>query len=136
MIEFLTCLFSEGLGYSGLCTARSAVSTVANFGKDNIGNHMLVKRFTKGVFVNRPALARHNVTWDPSTVIQYLKTMDTTGLLSIGKKLVTLFALLSGQRGQTLHLLDTRNLTVGSHFVKVRIGDIIKHSKPGKHIYK
>ena len=45
-----------------------------------------------------------------------------------------LLALLSGQRGQTLHLIDIRNVHVSDSNVKIVIGDLLKNSKPGKHL--
>ncbi len=41
--------------------------------------------------------------------------------------------LLSGQRGQTVCLCDTRNITITSDVVTIRIGDIVKQTRPGKH---
>ena len=42
--------------------------------------------------------------------------------------------LLSGQRGQTLHLLDIRNMTVSDLTVSFRIADPLKTSRPGHHL--
>lgn len=45
-----------------------------------------------------------------------------------------LMLLVSGQRGQTLHLLDTRNMTVAHSEVSFQIGDLLKSSRPGAHL--
>ncbi|MPC25694.1 ATP-binding cassette sub-family F member 2 [Portunus trituberculatus] len=45
-----------------------------------------------------------------------------------------LMLLVSGQRGQTLHLLDIRNMTVSNSKVSFRIGDFLKTSRPGNHL--
>ena len=45
-----------------------------------------------------------------------------------------LLALLSGQRGQTLHLLDIRNVYITNDSVKIVIGDLLKTSRPNKHL--
>ena len=42
--------------------------------------------------------------------------------------------LLSGQRGQTLHLLDIRNMSVSELRVSFRIADPLKTSRPGDHL--
>ena len=42
--------------------------------------------------------------------------------------------LLSGQRGQVLHFLDTRNMTVSEFKVSFRIGDLLKTSPPSDHL--
>lgn len=136
VIEFLTTLFNKKLGYSALNTARSALSTFVNCDGKPVGQHPLVIRFLKGVFQLRPALPRNEVTWDPDIVLMHLKRLSPVVRLSLKDltlKLVMLFALLSGQRAQTLHLLDVRNITVSKNSIKCRIGDLLKHSRPGKH---
>ena len=52
MLEFLSELFEEGLGYSTLDTARSAISVSAVFNFDQgrpVGAHPKVIRFMKGL---------------------------------------------------------------------------------------
>lgn len=44
-----------------------------------------------------------------------------------------LSALLSGHRHQTLYFLDLRNLRNSKASVKFSIGDVLKHSRAGKH---
>ena len=76
VVEFLTELFTSGLGYSALNTARSALSTMVSCSGVAVGKHPLIIRFLKGVFQLRPALPRNNVVWDTDTVLQYLKTLS------------------------------------------------------------
>lgn len=45
-----------------------------------------------------------------------------------------LILLISGQRGQTIHLLDTRNMTVSESRVSFRIGDPLNSSMAGDHV--
>ena len=45
-----------------------------------------------------------------------------------------LLALLSGQRGQTLHLIDIRNIYLQDHHVEIVLGDLLKSSRPGHHL--
>ena len=87
-------------------------------------------RFLKGVFQLHPALPRNEITWDPDIVLHYLRRqapVKTLSLKSLTIKLATLMALLSGQRAQTLHLLDIRNITLSKNSVKCRLGDVLKH---------
>ena len=134
----MTELYHSGLGYSGLNTARCALSTFLQFDNNiSIGSHPLVKRFFKGVFILRPALPRYNVTWDVNTVLTYLKELaplHSLTLLQLSQKLLMLLALLSGQRGQTMHMIDIRNLHICDNSVKIIMGDLLKSSKPGKHL--
>ena len=134
----MTDLFTSGLGYSGINTARCALSSFLNFDQNiNIGSHVLVKRFMRGIFVLKPSLPRYAVTWNVNTVLDYLENqypLESLSLLELSQKLVMLLALLSGQRGQTLHLLDIRNVYITDDSVKILIGDLLKTSKPNKHL--
>ena len=50
-IDFLASLYEQGLGYSAINTARSALSSVLDFPDSNTsGTHPLVTRFLKGAF--------------------------------------------------------------------------------------
>lgn len=40
----------------------------------------------------------------------------------------------SGQRGQTLHLLDIRNMIVSNSKVSLRIGHLLNTFRPGNHL--
>lgn len=133
VINFLTALFNEGLGYSAINTARSALSAFIQVDGQSIGHHPLVKRFVKGVFQRRPALPRNTVIWDPKDVLDYLEHLDDSSLKQLTFKTVCLLALLTGQRAQSLHLLDINNMSVTDHYVKLRFGDVLKQTRPGYH---
>ena len=49
------------------------------------------------------------------------------------RKLTILLLLLSGQRGQVLHVLDIRNMSLTSSRVSFQIVDLLKTSRPGHH---
>ncbi len=119
-------------------TARSALSSIMfSCQGDSVGNHKWVKRLMKGVFLEKPSLPRYQVTWDVSKVLDLLKTWALNDLLLLKFltfKLVMLMGLLSGQRVQTLHLMDIRNIEFRNSVVIIRIGDLIKQSRPGFHI--
>lgn len=128
VLEFLTRLDKSGLCYSSLNTARSALSSFLQLGNSvNIGSHPLVCRFLRGVFIMRPALPRYNVTWNVDIVLNYLQIQEPLSeltLLHVSNKLLMSLVLLSGQRGQTLHWLDIRNICIYDDFVKIGIGDL------------
>ena len=69
-MNILAELFSTGIGYSCLNTARSALSSIITLpGGQSFGHHSLVTRFLKGVFELRPALPRYKEIWDVSPVL-------------------------------------------------------------------
>lgn len=141
MNEFLEYLLSEfkkeGRSYSTMNTIRSAISAIANISEHPAGQHPLVSRFMKAIFQDRPSFPRCHTTWDPQLVLNYLMSLGPDNelpLIQLSGKVTVLMLLLSGQRGQTLHLLDTRNMTVSESRVTFRIGDPLKTSRPGAHM--
>jgi hypothetical protein len=136
-LSFLLSLFNQGLGYSAINSARSALSTCATIDGQPVGQHPLVCRFLKSVFNQRPALPKYNVTWDTDVVLKYLKQLSPCSKLTVkllSHKLVMLFLLLAGQRCQTVHLYDVRNMDLTSSSVTFTIGDLTKTSTPRSHI--
>ena len=101
----------------------------------SFGNHPLVSRFLKGTFTTRPALPKYKEVWDVSKVLEHLKTLHPSKGLSLkllSLKVVMLMALLSGQRCQTLHALNTSNMKVYDNKIVFIVSDLLKSSKPGK----
>ena len=81
-------------------------------------------------------MPRLNVTWDPTIALNFLKTWSPEKNLSLTQlsiKVVLLCLLVSGQRGQTIHLLDLRNMTWDNDRVCCRFGDLLKTSTPKHH---
>lgn len=134
VLDYLTELFNAGLSYSAINTARSSLSSVINVDNKPVGEHPYVVRFLKGIFNMRPSFPKNITTWDPDIVLQYLKTLSPIKELCfkmLTLKCVTLLWLLSGQRGQSMRLIDVRNLTVTKHRVKIKYGDLLKTTRPG-----
>ena len=116
--EFWGRLFYEGLSYSAINMAHSALSSLISINHKPVGSHPLVIHFLKGVFNTRPTLPQTNVTWDPQVVLDYLQTLSPTKQLSLKRltlKMVMLLWSVTGQRGQSIQLIDRANLTVGEH---------------------
>ena len=126
-------LYKRGLGYSALSTARAAINSFTLTG-DKLGQDTLIKRFMRGVFILRPALPRYNVTWDASKVLDYLSSISVNNLKQLTLTVVMLLCLLSGQRLQSLHYIDMRNIEFSSDYVKIRFGDLLKQSRPNYHL--
>ena len=134
VLEYLTELFHSGLSYSSLNTARSALSAIINVQGKPVGEHPYVVRFLKGVFNLRPSMPKNTTTWDPEIVLKYLKTLPPVKKLDfkmLTLKCVTLLWLLSGQRGQSMRLIDFRNIKIDKDKVKISFGDVLKTTRPG-----
>ncbi len=111
---FLHSLYTKGMSYSSLNTARSAISNLgltpeASQSNVPIGRHLLVCRYLKGVFNELKPVPKYHATWSVDPVLDYLSTLwplDRLSLKEVTLKLVILIALTTRQRCQTLTFLD------------------------------
>ena len=136
-IEFLVSLYDTGLGYSAINMARSALSTVVTVDNVKFGEHPLVGRYMRGVFQLRPALPKYSDIWDVNVVLTYLKTFKDAALLPIKDltmKLNILLFLTTGQRGQTIHKMQTDQIHETPQGYRIIIKDKLKQTRPGKHL--
>ena len=134
VVNFLTLCYEQGLSYSAISTARSALSTFIVIDQVPVGQHPIIGRLVKGIFASRPALPKVTVVWDTEIVLKYLKRLSPCHRLILPVltwKLAVLTALLTGQRAQSLHLMDIRNMTVSKSKIKFRFGDLLKQTRPG-----
>ena len=137
VVEFITELYHTGLGYSALNTAKSAVCNLQL--TESLGQNPLIGRVMKGIFLRRPSLPNNNVMWDTEVILLWLKKMslvNTLSLKNLTRKLVILIAILTGQRAQTMNKILLNNVTKSGTGYSIRIGDILKQTKPGKHQYE
>ena len=74
-LDFLILLYKQGVGYSAINTARSALSSVITpADKTTFGEHPLVTRFLKGTFELRPSLPGYSIKWDVGIALTYLRS--------------------------------------------------------------
>ena len=135
VIEFLLTLFNNGLSYSSLNTARSALSSILpSIDGIPVGQHPLVIRFLKGVFESRPAMPRYTAVWDVNQALDYLKTLypvNEISLKSLTLKLTMLLALVTAQRGQSLLFLNVASMIDSGSSIVFSLQEHVKQSKPG-----
>ena len=73
MLNFLAKLYEEGYQYRSLNSYRSAISSVhERVDGRTVGEHPLVMRLMKGVFIDRPPLLRYTSTWNVQTVLSHI----------------------------------------------------------------
>lgn len=121
--------------YGTFNTHRSALSLII----DGIGSQPLVKRFMKGISRERPPQPKYEYTWDPEPVLKYLEQTPTSDLKSLSRKLITLLALITGGRLQTLSLIRISNIRHSDSEIQILISDPIKtsqtsHMQPCLHV--
>ena len=133
---FLVELFESGIGYSGMNTARSALSCLSfkSFNGFPFGSRPTVSRFLKGVFESRPTVPRYTETLDVGKVLSYLQTIpnsEDVSLKDLTLKTVMLVSLVSAQRGQTIHYLNLDDMISSETSITFMLKKPIKQSKPG-----
>jgi len=109
IIAFLTTLFEQGLSYSSLNTARSALSCLITIDGSAAGCHPLVVRFLKGTYNLKKPVSRYKSIWDVNVVLGYLQSLSPVASLDLKgltHKLVMLMSITTAQRLQTLHMLN------------------------------
>lgn len=130
LIEFLKTLLNDGTSYSVVNTARSALSLVLEIHPNH--EHIL-KRFCRGIYNLRPATPKYSFTWDPNLVLSYISKfypLASVNLRQITLKLVTLLALISAHRVQTLSKIKLENIYRFKDRIEIKIVDRIKTSGP------
>lgn len=88
----------------------------------------------KGIFELRTPVPRYKKIWDVSIVLDYLRLLGETNNLPLKLltyKIVTLMALISAQRCQTLSLLSLNLMEKKSDMFTFYVSDKIKQSRPG-----
>ena len=94
-------------------------------------------RFMKGVFQSRPTFPKNTEIWDVNVVLSYLKTLSPIAKLSLKDltyKVTMMLMLLSGQRIQTIHLLDLKDMIVSKSQFMFKVSSKVKHTRPGRHL--
>ena len=136
-IEFLRELYEEGLGYSTINTARSALSSVITLnGGILFGRYPLVCQFLKGIFALKPCLLKYSKIWDVNDVLCCFKSCSLVGemdLKDLTTNLATLLCLLTGKRCQMIHKMDINFTQLEEHRCTVTIREVLKHTKVGKY---
>lgn len=133
-IDFLAEMFSAGLSYSSINSARSAISqlTTLSDSPHSFGSHPHTSRFLKGVFYLRPPRPRYDSTWDVKPVLAHVAHLETDCLKNLTLKCVFLLAIVTGQRVQSLAALDIQYMIKSSDKISFMIQKPLKTSKPGK----
>ena len=133
-LQFLTDLFNQGLSYSTINTARSALSTIVMIdGEKSFGSNHVVTRFMKGVFETRKPKPKYDKIWDVSVVLKHLSSLypnEKLPLKDLTYKALMLILLVSSQRGQSIHLLDLQHVTMEEDNYSFDLAEHIKTSTP------
>ncbi|KAJ8917013.1 hypothetical protein NQ315_012931 [Exocentrus adspersus] len=121
LLEFLREQLSLGAAYSTINSHKAALSLILNIKTDE---ERIIKRFLKGTFNIRPTTPKYAATWDPDPVLEYLSGMYPLEDLTLEKltiKLVTLIALVTAHRAQTISKISPDNILKFQDRIEIRI---------------
>ena len=131
VIEFLQMEFDHGQSHSSLNISRSAISLIV---ETDIANDARMSRFFKGISKLRPSIPKYNYTWNPKVILDYFSGKpenESLNIKDLSYKLITLLALITGQRIQTLSLIKINNIKISNSEILILIPDPIKNSRRG-----
>ena len=136
MLEFLMHLYDQGWRYSGICLARSALSSAYTLkGQDILAQHPFISRFVKGIFnLHRPTAEYSNI-WDKSTVLDYnakIRQNKELTLIELTMKFVMLLMILGGRGKQAIVAIEIENVKITEDRLYLLPNKTLKHLKSGK----
>ncbi|XP_014215227.1 uncharacterized protein LOC106644302 [Copidosoma floridanum] len=133
VLVFLAEELIKGAMFGTLNAHRSAISLIS---QDKIEDDPLIKRFMKGAYRTKSVKPKYDSIWDVSVVLQYLKRLhplDNLDLTDLTEKTVTLLALSTGQRAQSIACIKLSNISTYPEGIVIKVPDRLKTSKPGRH---
>lgn len=132
-LKFLTNNFNSGSSFSVLNSYRSALNLI--LGPISTENEKIINRFLKGIANLRPPNPKYSVTWDPDPLLTQLAKwypLESLSFENLTYKLVTLMALTSASRVQTLSLIRIKDLVKSTNKIEIRVSGKTKTSAVGK----
>ena len=77
-LSFMHGIYINGCLYSGLCAARSALSSIVTInGYTKLSEHLFVSRYLKGIYNRHPPLPKYTSIWGISLVLDYYSSNET-----------------------------------------------------------
>ncbi|KAG6456630.1 hypothetical protein O3G_MSEX009849 [Manduca sexta] len=131
VLYFLTQQFNDNAQYGTFNSCRAALSLVLG---QNITNDDRIQRFFKGVSRLRPPLPKYNASWDTNLVLDLLSSWypnENLTLERLARKAVTLLALTTAHRIQTLSKILIKNVEFLDEHILIKIPGEIKTSRLG-----
>lgn len=131
ILEFLTLQFNRGATYGSLNSYRSAIAQILG---PSIAQDFRIQRFFKGICHLRPSRPKYDNTWDPAIVLDHVRGLSNSeiSLELLSCKLAMLLALSTGQRVQTLSLIELDNISSSPEGLQIRISKRVKSSSTNR----
>ena len=140
VVKFLTSMMRNKVSYSVLNTHKSMlINTLPYFDVTWINGSNLIPKLMRGYFNLNPTRPKVRTSWDVSKVLSFLRSLVPLHKLSLRLltfKLITLIALTTASRAQTLLALDLKCMSVFTDKVVFQINKLLKTCKPGTPVHK
>nr|CAH7755141.1 unnamed protein product [Callosobruchus chinensis] len=114
ILTFLSIQFQNGASYATINSQHAAIVLIF-----------------PGIYNQKPSMPKYQATWDPHPVLLHLARLyplEKISRLQLTMKLVTLLALITGHRLQTLTSIRLQNIVRFPDRLEIRISDRIKTS--------
>ena len=113
---FLQSLSEAAYSYGAVNTARCALSVVLPKGKngETMGKRYWVSRACRSAYLRNPPRPKYTYFWDVKIVFRCIKNFGRNSKMSLaklGRKVLVLLLLVSGQRGQVARALSLDHMT-------------------------
>ena len=125
-------MYINGCLYSGLCVARSALSSILTIkGYTKLSEHYFISHYLKGIYNRHPPLPKYTSIWDISLVLVYYNSIETNDKFqfkNLVKKTVMLFMILGARRKQALFTITVDNVVTEENKIFFLPNKTLKHS--------
>jgi len=136
VLNFLSAMKEEGLGYNTLNGYRSAISAYhLGFNNTPVGQHALIKRLMAGVHNICPPTPKYSSTWDVEVVLNHLERLGSDELLDdaqLSHKLAMLLAITTAGRASELQGLSLDYMADRGSNISFSLAKLTKTCRPGK----
>ena len=129
--NFLTENFKKRSQYGTINTLRSAISLIS---ENNIGESRNNNRFVKGCAHLRPSKTKYNEIWDVDIVLNFLEKTSFDQCISLKEltlKAVTLLALCTAQRAQSISKIKIKNIKEINEKIVIYFDERLKTTRVG-----
>lgn len=131
VLQFLTKKFEDGVKAGTLNAYRSALSFIMG---ERISKDPWVSRLQKGFTNIRPARPRYDHIYDLDPVLKFIEDLyplESLSFIELTYRLVTLLAVVTAHRKQTLSFIKIENISKTSSGFEIEIPDRVKTSRVG-----
>ena len=136
VLAFLHGMYRYGCLYSGLCAARSALSSsITAKGYLKLSDHPLISRYLKGLYNRHPPLPKYVDIWDLTLLLKYYEQKENNDCLEfkeLVKKTVILFIILGVRKKQALFTLSVDNIVLKENKFILLPSKTMKHTKANR----